>query len=77
MYAFCSLSPNKGVTVCVKYCLICKTPVRFQEYTAEFHNFNNIIILNTRLCAMMTSALKVRKNTFNCYVQHLIDFALK
>lgn len=50
---------NKGVTVCVKNCLVCKTPVRFQEYTAGFHNFNNRVFLTTRLCAMMTSALKV------------------
>lgn len=46
----------------VKYSQICKTPVRFLEYTSGFHNFNNSIILTTRLCAMMTSALKVRKS---------------
>lgn len=44
---FFALSPNKGVTVCVKNCQICKTLVRFQEYTAGFHNFSNSIILTT------------------------------
>ncbi|XP_066500407.1 uncharacterized protein [Hoplias malabaricus] len=51
-------SIQKGVTVCVKKCLICRTPVRFQDFTTGFHNFNNRILLTIRFCSMMTSALK-------------------
>ncbi|XP_066526748.1 uncharacterized protein [Hoplias malabaricus] len=54
-------SIQKGVTVCVKKCLICRTPVRFQDFTTGFHNLNitdNRILLTIRFCSMMTSALK-------------------
>ncbi|XP_056298965.1 uncharacterized protein LOC130211941 [Pseudoliparis swirei] len=48
---------QKGVSVGIKKCPVCTNLVRFQDYTAGFHNFNDRVLLTLPLCALLLSGL--------------------
>ncbi|XP_073672001.1 uncharacterized protein [Paramisgurnus dabryanus] len=50
-------SVTRDVPVYVKNCLVCKRPVRFQEYQSGFHNYDNRTFLTIPLCSLLTSGL--------------------
>lgn len=48
-----------GISVYVKECPVCRNIVRFQEYNAGFHNYNNRVFLSIPLCSFLTTGLSV------------------
>ncbi|XP_073685728.1 uncharacterized protein [Garra rufa] len=50
-------SVTRDVPVYVKNCLVCRRPVRFQEYQSGFHNYDNRTFLTIPLCTLLTSGL--------------------
>ncbi|XP_046844969.1 uncharacterized protein LOC124438806 isoform X1 [Xenia sp. Carnegie-2017] len=48
-----------GISLFAKFCVECKIPYRYQEYSAGVHNFNDNWLLSLGICDMIRKHLQV------------------